>query len=584
MLSQLTSYFFMLAACCGMFFATMSTPTHAQDNLLTASVDRNSISVQETLTLRVRYSGPTSAGQPDFSQIEAHFDIIAQQRSNQMSAINGVVNSFTEWTLTLAPKQEGQLLIPSFKFDGHFSDAIQINVTKASAPPGQLRDIFIETTVDNTQIYVQQQLVVTYRLHTTRSIDSIDAEAIKISGVSMEQLSQTRYQKQLGGITYDVLEASYALFPQQSESFTIPSLQWTLRVVTSPSRRSFGFGANRYELMRLNTDEKTIEVKPRPSTYPANKTWLPAKNLELREEWGGSPTDFRVGEPISRTISLQAQGLTAAQLPPLPLEQNPQGYKLYPDQPEQSNHADAQGITGTRTETMAIVPSRAGELILPAIEVTWWDTETDRLQKAELPEQIIYVQAADGSKPPATPESDAPPARENNDTAMDADAPPIGPTNSPEDTGSFIWPLLTGLFGLLWLTFLGLWWRARHISQANAVTVAENRSASNSNEKRAFRELEKIANATDPAGLRRGLLHWGASRWPEHPPRSLQELSKLVEDGKVREQLTKLDAALYSDSEPATPLDALELVTGLQNWRRQTKVSASPQQRLKPLY
>ena len=557
-----------------------SVPAWSQTHTLSASVDRQEVSIEETLTLSVRYSGQVQGDQPDFSLLQENFDVIGQRRSNQISTINGVMSAFTEWTLTLAPKTTGQLLIPSFKYSGSFSDAIQITVTEAKAPPGQVKDIFIETRIDQSQVYVQEQVLLTYRLYTVRSIDSMDAEALTIDGVRIEELPQARFQRRIDGINYGVLEVSYALFPQTSETFTIPPLRWTLRVATGQSRGTFGFGSSRYELKRILTEEKAVVVAPNPAIYPAGEIWLPAKNLELSQQWSSPPSDFRVGEPLTRTITLRAEGLTAAQLPPLPVEENPQGYRLYPDQPEQNNRTNADGVTGSRTETMAVVPDRAGEITLPAIKVSWWDTNVDELRTAELPAQIIHV-AANGS---AAGQAGQP---VDNSSAQIERTGKIASEEAPsevvEKQDTIFWQVTTVIFAFLWLLFAWLWWRARQLkSESRPDKSLENGDPTAAQEKRSFRALNKAVQHQDLANLRLALLRWGACRWPDRQPRSLQDLASRLDDSEITGQLAVLDAALYgkTDSEPA----AAELVENIRHWRTRPTETVAAQQPLKPLY
>jgi hypothetical protein len=557
----------------------------AQSDELTATVDRQTVSIDETLTLRVRYTGQTRSGQPDFSLLEEHFDIINRQQSNQISTINGVVSAFTEWTLTIAPKRKGKLLIPSFKYNGNFSDAIEITVTEAAAHPDQLKNVFVETDVSQEEIYVQQQLILTYRLYTTRSIDSMDAEPLSIDGVRIEELPQTRYQRRINGVNYGVLEVPYALIPQQSQDFTIPRLRWTLRVVTAPTQRGFGFGSGRYEIKRLTTQREDVQVKPIPSSYPSDATWLPAQKVELSEEWSDSPSEFRVGEPLTRTITLRAQGLTAAQLPPLPIDQSNNVFKLYPDQPSQETLTDATGVTGIRKETMAVVPTKAGEATLPAITVDWWDTSTNRQRTATLPERTVFVEGGKGTTqaPTATPQTP-----ENQ--SVPAPQPDAGETLSAAGTtesNALFWQLLSTVLAILCLILLGLWWRARQRSRIPLDSSGNNsagQAQSVAPEKQAFKALQQPAVQADLPRLRQALLHWGSSRWPDNRPRSLHELAARLGDNGIAEQLNALDAALFGGKPGA--VDGKTLVDAIGEWRKHRSNSGrnAGKTSLKPLY
>ncbi|MCD8475766.1 MAG: hypothetical protein LRY40_04160 [Shewanella fodinae] len=91
------------------------------------------------------------------------------------------------------------------------------------------------------------------------------------------------------------------------------------------------------------------------------------------------------------------------------------------------------------TQTIAIVPAKAGDYTLPEIKVAWWNPHLNQEEYATLPARHIKVKPASNAPAPdlsvATPQ-----------------AVPTAPG---------YWPLATAVFAGLWLLTLGLWWRAR---------------------------------------------------------------------------------------------------------------------------
>jgi hypothetical protein len=83
----------------------------------------------------------------------------------------------------------------------------------------------------------------------------------------------------------------------------------------------------------------TLEVKPAPATF-TGRHWLSAEQLVLKEEWSGDNQEMKVGEPLTRTLRILANGATVGQLPELNVGQTDDKLKTYPDQPvlqEQKN-------------------------------------------------------------------------------------------------------------------------------------------------------------------------------------------------------------------------------------------------------
>lgn len=88
-----------------------------------------------------------------------------------------------------------------------------------------------------------------------------------------------------------------------------------------------------------------------------------------------------VGDSLTRTLTLKAEGLSSAQLPALTAT-DVNGLRRYPDLPQLSNQITENGLIGSREEREALVPTRVGQVELPAVEVVWWNTHEDRLERS----------------------------------------------------------------------------------------------------------------------------------------------------------------------------------------------------------
>ncbi|WP_299975167.1 BatD family protein [uncultured Pseudoteredinibacter sp.] len=361
---------------------------------ITAKVDRNSIAMSETLTLTVAIDEQAAFSAPSFDELQQNFDILRQHKSNRYQSMNGKVSSITEWVLTLGPKREGQLIIPSFEYDGEFSDAIPITVSKQGNSSGVKRDIFLESTTDKNTAYVQEQIIYTQKLYSAVNISSFDPEPLQLDKAKVELLAQFDYQTRINGRPYVVVETRYAIYPQHSGKLTLPNLRWSIGV--SGGRRNIfdPFNNSSGRIHRLQSDAIDLEIKASPEK---STDWLPAEQLTISQSWSSDPEQMQVGEPITRKIEITAKGLTAAQLPNIDMGEATelQGHiKTYPEQPQSEDEKDNSGITGTRRISTAIIASKAGPLTLPAIEIRWWNTARQQWQSAKLPAMDINVKAS----------------------------------------------------------------------------------------------------------------------------------------------------------------------------------------------
>ncbi len=88
---------------------------------------------------------------------------------------------------------------------------------------------------------------------------------------------------------------------------------------------------------------------------------------------------------MTRSLTrVKAEGLSSAQLPALP-STDVNGLRRYPDQPVLGNQSSDRGLIGSREDREALVPNRVGPLELPSVEVVWWNTHEDHLERTSLP-------------------------------------------------------------------------------------------------------------------------------------------------------------------------------------------------------
>src|SRR5690606_1717584 len=133
----------------------------AQDNL-SAFVDRTDVSVNEVITLTIRVGSILGNQRPSLDPLNNDFDLLGTTTSNSYSNINGSVQSWTEYRVSLKPKTSGTLSIPSFQINNERTQAIIINVSEASQLNGSTNnDIFLDTSVNKDTVYVQEQLIYT---------------------------------------------------------------------------------------------------------------------------------------------------------------------------------------------------------------------------------------------------------------------------------------------------------------------------------------------------------------------------------------------------------------------------------------
>ncbi|TLM78649.1 BatD family protein [Microbulbifer harenosus] len=509
----------------------LSFVANAQD--LTASVDRNELAINETFTLTLRYSGSQSGGQPDFNLLEQDFEVLSRQQSNQYRVFNGRAESFVEWTVVLAPLKEGKLFVPSLHLHGQVSDAIPITVSKAGeSPSGNSRQAFLEVELDKDKLFVQEQLLVKVRLYTTVGLHDIATDPLQIPGAHVEKVDEQRYERRIQGVGHAVYELTYAVFPESSGELQIPALNY---VAVTGRRDPFSLFNRNAQRIRLRSEAKTVKVEPKPDSYSGSH-WLPAASLGLVQSWSKDPEEFKVGEPITRIITLRAEGLRAAQLPPLPTL-NIEGLKVYPDQAQKEDQAGANGITGTRIETTAIVATKPGQYQLPPITITWWDTKNGQQRATQLPAFRFNVSGApilDSSTPgtstPVTPER----------------------PSATEVKPGFWQKLAIAAIASHFLWVIYFFYSKRNKNMEAPTRVIRKTKNHGDEEK-----LIKLINTGSPQEIQVALRQWVDRRWPDTGTTSLESAANRLNIGELSDAIQILNDATYKT--PAKPLNRQQL-------------------------
>jgi len=490
---------------------------------LRAWLDRDTMRLGETVTLNVEMDGARAA-QPDFSALAQDFNVLGTQSGQHVAISNGTRTAKTLWAVQLEPKREGSLVIAPIAVGAAQTAPIQLTVLPAPTPAQQVGgDIFLEAAAEPLDPYVQQQVRYTVKLYYAFDLTDGNLAEPRADGIAAQRIGQDKqYIATVGARRYHVLERHYALTPERSGAITIPALAFRGTVLDGSDPAAF-FGRGRSVSARSPAID--LQVRPKPAAWD-QPNWLPAASLLLKDE-GELPTEVQVGEPVTRTVRLQAQGLGYEQLPELRFDA-PAGADVYPDKPETRTRDDGEWLYGERVRKFAFVPNRAGTLTLPGLRVTWWDTANDRLATSELPARTITVLPA----APATTTLDA--------GGLAVPAAGAAPARGSGGDRSGWWPLVAATGFLLWgATLFAWWWSRRTLPARAAARTQADRDAGT-----ARADFLRACSLGDLAEAERALVAW--ARGERAGVRNLGELAAAVDADAQRAVLVDLERARYA--------------------------------------
>lgn len=570
-----------------------SLPAHAA---LRATLDNRQVAQGDTVQLTLTHDGQTGS-RPNLAPLKQDFDIVGTSSSSQVQIVNGKVSSTTALAVSLAPKHSGASTIPSLTWDTDTSQPLTLNVTgngstnngdaNATAPS----KVLVETDVDTKSPYVQAAVHVTVRVYAAvplshADLDFEDTNAALVRQVGTDAVSNA----DKNGLSYQVVTRQYLVFPQHSGQVSIPGPTLSGSIPDRGRAQGFAdpfsgvFGNSPFAGMmgtlkpiRVHGDPIVLNVQPRPASV-SSSYWLPARNVSLQAHWNPTSLEAHVGDPITLDLKLQAEGLTAAQLPDLAtLLKQPSSLKAYPDQASLKDTTQGAEVIGTRDQSIALIADQAGHFTVPELHVNWWDTRANQAREVTLPAQTLTVQPAPGSAPlPAQTQQPA----GNTATASNVQTPPA-PTQRPGVSTELPWKRISFGLGLLWLVTVGAWLIMRNRRPAApAATAPDEQSASAKNASQARSAFLAACRANDASAARRNLLVWANAKWSGPRIQGLNALARLLGNPQTTRLLHDLDRACYAQD----PWEGSALANALPDLQLPKRSAAVGSGELAPLY
>jgi len=195
---------------------------------------------------------------------------------------------------------------------------------------------------------------------------------------------------------------------------------------------------------------------------------------------------------------------------------------------------------------VAVVPTRPGQLTLPAITLKWWDTVSGQMRETRLDAQTVNVVAAKNIASGRTPtQRDSPEELAASQTE-----------NTQTASATRWWWLLVvsnGVFVLLTLVFALLWWRQR--SKPGQPAGHTSQHPEQETERAAFERIRHNP-PHQLAELRDAILHWARIFWHKPHLKTLAEVVAVSGCSELATHFAALDKHLYGAGASTDDVDS----------------------------
>ena len=405
---------------------------------VTMQADREKVGTEDTFRLEIVVANAPEGAVLQLPVAE-DFEVLGRSQSTQMSYSlgpggAGVITQVQKHTLTMRANRPGHLTIPAAAvqtaskliktkpvtievvrgrmapdrpvkrqqpnnpfgippgffppgFPGTEEDDDPLNgepsIDEPAVPRGD-SDLFLRMTLDKSEAYVGEQVMVTIHLYSRVDLSSVDTVTMpKLDGFLSQDFKTPNQlmseQRVISGVPYrEYLLRQKAIFPIKPGTVTIeaPEADITTGIFYAGRR------------VHRKGNELKLVVRPLPPG-PANSVvgrWRLSREV--------SQTEVALGEPVQVKLILEGRGnVQGIQLPSLGA---PAAFKVFEPEITDKANTSKSHVGGTRTVEYTLVPQQTGTFVLPSITVPFFDPEARKYDEMRVDEITIKVKPGAG--------------------------------------------------------------------------------------------------------------------------------------------------------------------------------------------
>ena len=470
------------------------------------------------------------------------------------------------------PKYEGKLTIPTIKAGAYQTVPLEVEVlpagtavksqnsgtqnvagnqTTGASQNQQQADnsasntagsFWAELTVDNKNPYVHQEITATLVIYDQKGVELQmptfeNTQDWLIEPVDNPEIIEKNGQR--------IIKIIYSMVPQKSGTLSVPSARiegtytdFSSTPVTNSIdglMKMFQFNINMADMLgtqkpiMVHTEPISVKVNPVPEDY-GNYWWLPAESLVMQAKWSDAKPVFKVGEAVSREITVLASGVAAEDIPELSFKDNPI-WKQYPEKPQLNTVVHNQKRIAQAVTRVVYIPQKSGEQEIPEITLRWYNVRTKHIETAVIPAEKFYIAGSNVAE--NTPQNFANASEYETTKSAENDKVVNQTINVMMQKVKFWAEIAVAFIAGLVISYMLLRKRQQH--NEGELSAADW-----------IKQVEHALKNCDYRLLRDGLLKWGEQAFVGENIANLNELSVLIGDEKFSDQMLKLSGILYA--------------------------------------
>lgn len=307
-----------------------------------------------------------------------------------MNSYTAVQNVASNWRIAV----RAVVIILAVMMSGLFSLSALASSNSAAMDIFQLEkrgQVEVKAWLDRSQTNktepyaINQQIIMYIEVATPRwftggtLISNID-----LPNVIVKQRNRlaTNYTERKNGQTWSRQRWEITLYPQQSGAYVIPATGVELQVSVPGGLNVRG---------RLYTPPLSFSVALPSGRLNSDGDWAAASELKAEQVWDSSNEELAVGDVITRTVQVKGKDTLSVLIPLLIPEDPSSEYQAYP-QPHRLKDTQERGnYRSSRQEQVMYVLQAGGDVHFPALNIQWWNTQTQQVETLQVAGKTFTV-------------------------------------------------------------------------------------------------------------------------------------------------------------------------------------------------
>lgn len=377
--------------------------TAAQEIKFIGSVSKSKVSIGEVFQLS--YTVNVSAQRFDGPDLSEFVNYGGPNQSSSVQIVNGQMTQSFTFFYRLAARKEGKFTIAPATVtvaNGKIkSNTIDIEVVAASAQtnPGQQQSggqtapqrqqqpasgvsddkLFIKASVSKSEVYQNEQIVVTYKLYSKfGSINISDFKFPSFNGFysyEIESSKNTTLQQEVynGEMFYAAELKQTILLPQRSGMLDIPALEaeFIVRERTAPQSIFEQFFGGGYRDVNFKTKSRPLKIKVNPFPNQGKPANFSGANGDFTIKAEMDKASLKTNDAVNLKVTINGKG-SIKLIDKINID-FPVEWEVYDPQITDKVNINASGISGSRTFEYLIIPKAGGKYNLGPIVFDYFD-------------------------------------------------------------------------------------------------------------------------------------------------------------------------------------------------------------------